>query len=183
MIALSQPRVGGGPDADPVVTIPWPAEDARRASIEATSRAALLIVEPGQPPPRDLGPLEDWTRLPLDPVELEIRASGLRTRHRLRRDGVHVDDVGVLHCGGQRVQLTQTQQALVVPLLAGIGQPVARREVEDAFHGAGGPTDPDHVRRALHRLRARVTEVGLDLHLLSGRAVLLEARTADPQFT
>ncbi len=112
--------------------------------------------------------------MPLDPVELAVRTDELRHRHRLRRCGVHVDDYGVLHTDDGQVALTKLQQALLGPLLAGIGQPVSRAEVERASACAGGPTRSGDLRRALARLRARLIVVGLGLHLLSGRALLLE---------
>ena len=159
---------------DPVATLEWPRDHDQRPLIAGRGRAALLIVERGHAPPQDLGPLEDWIRSPLDGVELAVRTDELRLRHRHRRGGVQVDDHGVLHNHGRQVGLTQVQQALMGPLLVRIGQPVSRIEVEQASRAAGGPTQPDELRRALSRLRASLGEVGLSLHLLSGRAVLLE---------
>jgi hypothetical protein len=159
---------------DPVATIEWPTHQQRRSAIARSGRAALLVVARGHAPPEDLGPLEDWIRAPLDPVELTVRTGELRLRHGLRRGGVHVDDHGVLHHDGRRVKVTRAQQALLAPLLVRIGQPVARDEVRRASSLAGGPEHPDDVRRALARLRTRLQDVGLGLHLLSGRAVLLD---------
>jgi hypothetical protein len=92
---------------------------------------------------------------------------------------VHLDDDGTLHTGDQQVSLTELQRALVVPLLARIGQPVSRALVQEASARVGATVDGDGLRRALRRLAGRLAEVGLELHLLSGRAVLLEHPDGD----
>jgi hypothetical protein len=167
VIAPTAGRASQRVDADPVVLVEWPADDSDRPRIAAGGRAALLLVAPSEPPPQDLDLLEDWLRAPIDRLELDARATELRLRHRLRRHGAHVDDHGVLHRGGRQVALTDGQRALVAPLLANIGRPVAREVV-----GAASA-------RSLSRLRARLAQVGLDLSLLSGRAVLLQPRDQD----
>ena len=179
MTASPAGRVVDLEDDTTVVTIEWPDHDDRRATIVATGRAALLVVERGQPPPTDLEPLEDWIRAPIDPIERAARVKGLRLRQQRLRGGVHLDDDRSLRVADRRVTLTEHQQALLIPLLARIGQPTPRAVVERASAQAGGPADPDHLRRALSRLRGRLAEVGLDLHLLSGRAVLLERPDSD----
>ena len=165
MTASPAGRVVDLEDDTTVVTIEWPDHDDRRAVILATGRAALLVVERGQPPPTDLDPLEDWIRAPIDPTERAARLKGLRLRQQSLLGGVHLDDDRSLRVGDHQVTLTEHQQALLIPLLARIGQPTPRDVVERASAQAGGPVDPDHLRRALGRLRGRLAEVGLDLHL------------------
>jgi hypothetical protein len=44
-----------------VALVPWPAHAVARARARAAGTPCLLVIEPGTPPPRDCGPLEDWT--------------------------------------------------------------------------------------------------------------------------
>lgn len=170
---MGTPALGRVVD-DVVATVRWPADPEGRARRDAQGRASLLVLEEGQPPPDHVGPLEDWTRAPLDPLELSTRLDGLRRRQQALRYGLTVDDDGLLRVRGQWVALTDVQQALIVPLLAQIGRPVPLDDVLAAYVAAGGQPDRRPLRRALSRLRGRVAALGVDVHLLSGRAVLLE---------
>ena len=165
--------------ADPVATVDWPTQRERRAELAATGRPRLLVVAAGQPPPEHLDSLEDWIREPIEPIELITRLDELRRRYDQRGRGLRMDDDGLLHVGRRWVALTPVQQTLVRPLLGRVGTPVPLGEVQAAYEAAGGPADPRPLHRALSRLRGRLAEIGVRLHVLSGRAVLLESPSAD----
>jgi hypothetical protein len=158
-----------------VVTIAWPAPPDVRDAVAAAGRACLLVVPAGQPPPGHVLPLEDWIREPIDPTELELRTNELARRRRVRTQDLHVDDDGLLHLGDRWVALSPVQRSLMAPLITHVGRPVPLDEVRRSYVAAGGPDDGRPLRRALARLRDRLAEIGVELHVLSGRAVLIEA--------
>ena len=183
MNAPTSGRAARAEPPDPVATIEWPSQHARRPVVARRGRAALLIVERGHAPPGDLGPLEDWTR------PRSIRSS---SRSGPTSSGSATASAEGGPCWTTRASCTTAASWWRSPLVSRpsslrcscrIGQPVPRTEVEQASREAGGPSQPDELRRALSRLRACVAEVGLGLHLLSGRAVLLEASATGGQFT
>jgi hypothetical protein len=161
------------PDGEPVVLC-WPDQQRDRDALAAARRPRLLVVAEAHPPPHCRDPLEDWIREPVDPLDQLVRLEQLRARHRARSRGVEADEGGVLSYDGRWVALTDVQLAVIRPLLADVGRPVPLTRVSSAYQAAGGADGPQALRRVLSRLRGRIGELGLELHLLSGRSVLLE---------
>ena len=167
---------------DAVVTLAWPAPPEVREAVAAAGRACLLVVPAGHPPPDTVLPLEDWIREPIDPYEQEIRIDELVRRARAATRGLVLDDDGLLRLGERWVALTPVQRSLMAPLIGQVGRAVPMADVRQAYAEAGGPDDARPLRRALSRLRARLAELDVELHVLSGRAVLVEI-PAPEQFT
>ena len=140
----------------------------------AAGRGCLLVVPAGHPPPESLLPLEDWIREPVDAYEHEVRIAELVRRARAATRGLVLDDDGLLHLGERWVALSPVQRSLMGPLISQVGRTVPLAEVQRAYTAAGGPDDPRPLRRALSRLRDRLAELDVQLHVLSGRAVLVE---------
>lgn len=159
----------------PVPLVRWPAEADRRDQLADAGLPRLLVLASDEPPPMAWDDLEDWVRSPLDPDEVEHRRATLRRRHQAsNRRAPSVDGDGVLHVGDDWLALSPLHEALVRPLVASVGRPVARRVVIDAFEAAGGSVDPQSFRSNVNRLRQRLEPLGLRLHSLNGRALLLE---------
>lgn len=174
---MSQPHTGpplGDAHAVAVPLVRWPAEAERRAALADAGLPRLLVLAADEPPPTSWDDLEDWVRSPIDAEEVEHRRATLRRRHRRTDRGLVLDDDGLLHRGSGRITLSPLQAALVAPLVAELGRPVARATVTAAFEAAGGSADPQTFRTAIHRLRLRLAPLELELHLLSGRALMLE---------
>jgi hypothetical protein len=166
------------PSDERVVTLHWPAPQDVRDAIAATGRGCLLVVPPGAPPPEPpLLPLEDWIREPVNRIEEELRIRELTRRQQARHHGLVLDGDGLLHVGERWVALSRLEQSLVAPLLTSPNRPVGLDEVRRAYVAAGGTDDLTPLRRALSRLRARLAPLEVRVHLLSGRAVLLEVTT------
>jgi hypothetical protein len=168
--------VDGGP-----VVLRWPDQRARRDALAALGRPRLLVVATGHTPPDGHDPLEDWVRDPADPVEHVIRLEGLRARHRARARGLTMDEHGVLRFRDRWVALTERQQAVIGPLMADAGRSVPLAVLQRAYCAAGGPDDRAPLQRIVTNLRKRVAELGLGVHSLSGRAVLLEVPGEAPE--
>src|SRR6188472_1930581 len=64
-----------------IALVRWPAEAVRRNELAAAGRPRLLLLEPGAAPPLAWDHLEDWTRLPADPADVEARIATLMLRN------------------------------------------------------------------------------------------------------
>ena len=91
-----------------------------------------------------------------------------------------LDNDGLLRRGDGWIALTEHQIALLRPLLHELGQPVSMVALTRAYVDAGGASERTAVRRALSRLRSRVRPLDVELHLLAGRAALLEDVRSSP---
>jgi DNA-binding response OmpR family regulator len=85
----------------------------------------------------------------------------------------HIDEFGVLRFHGGWLALSPTQEAVMRPLIAHFGKPVARADVAAATWPDGGP-DHHAIDVHIHRIRPRLKDVGLVIHALRGRGFMLE---------
>jgi hypothetical protein len=60
-----------------VAVVRWPLEAERREELVRARRPRLLLVCPGSPPPLVDDDIEDWVRLPAEPLEVALRARRL----------------------------------------------------------------------------------------------------------
>lgn len=158
----------------PVTVLEWPAQDEQRCEIARLGLPRLLLVDRDGPRPATSDPLEDWAVHPVDPSEMRVRISLLERRHEAQPPRPVLEADGTLRVGDRAVRVTERERAILAPLLAQVGQPIRRCVVDEAYVQAGGTDDPAAVRTAFTRLRKRLVEVGMVLHVLRGRAVMLE---------
>ena len=85
----------------------------------------------------------------------------------------HVDEFGVLRHRGRWLSLTPTEESIMRFLIEHFGDPVARAQVAAVTWPRGG-RDHHAINVHIHRLRPRLTELGLVIHTLRGRGFLLE---------
>lgn len=159
-----------------VALLRWPRDADLRRALAALGRARLLLVDRDADPPRLGDPLEDWIRVPSDPMELLARRRVLERRSASLAPAV-IDDDGLLRRGGAWVSLSPRETSLVRLLLEHPGELVRRRALLAA---AGSPTPPDESRlldRAVHRLRRRLEPLGLSIRTVRGSGFVLELRT------
>jgi DNA-binding response OmpR family regulator len=95
-----------------------------------------------------------------------------------RRDGdvdpPVLDEDGLLRHDGRWVSISDAQIPLVELLVRNIGRLVTSAEIRRAYTGAGGSGTATSLRSVVHRLGRRVAEVGLRLHVVRGRGVILD---------
>jgi hypothetical protein len=165
------PATDDDPTRDQGITVlRWPAEAQRRGRLAAAGQPRLLLVDAGADVPVLVDDLEDWVRCPSDPEDLVIRMDALRRRG-VERAMVPVVDDGLLRFDGHWVNIPDRQLALVTLLVRRFGRLVPSDEVAAVY----GNAQRSSVKTAVVRIRARVARVGLRLHVLRGRGVLLEA--------
>ena len=85
-----------------------------------------------------------------------------------------LDDDGLLRHGGRWVSISDAQIPLVDLLVRNIGRLVSSAEIRAAYVAAGGSGSPTSLRSVVHRLGRRVADVGLRLHVVRGRGVILD---------
>jgi hypothetical protein len=87
------------------------------------------------------------------------------------RSLVVLDGDGLLRFDGQWVAVPDGQLAVVELLVRRQGRLVRTQELLDAHRGAGGAPA---LWSLIHRVRVRVRRIGLTVHVVRGRGVVLE---------
>jgi hypothetical protein len=147
----------------PVQLVRWPAEAARRQALAADGVPRLLLIERGKPPPR-LDDDEDWIWSPADERDLWARLDRLAVQHARRLRWPRLSDEGVLDYAGRQAVVAAQCAPLLALLIDRFGQLVTRNELS----ATGGATSS-----RLAWLRATLAPIGLTIHTIRGRGVLL----------
>jgi DNA-binding winged helix-turn-helix (wHTH) protein len=159
-----------------VALVRWPSERQRLERLRLGRSPRLLLIEEGAPPEVS-DCLEDWVRMPVEEVELALRADALEIRARQHGSAPgppHLDGDGVLRVGPNWVSLPPVEARLTTLLLDRMGTVVGRESLAKAGWPEGAPG-----RNALDvhvlRLRRRLDTVGLAIRTVRSRGYLLEA--------
>ena len=173
---LSSRRPSDLPPSDQgVAFLHWPDEEDERRRLAALTQPRLLIVSEHASTPVIWDTLEDWVREPLDPVEVQARVELLARRHARTRPPVTIED-GVCCIEHRRVAVSELEQVVLELLVDRFGRPVPATELRDAYVAAGGTAGG--FQRSVSRLRNRLEPLGLDVHTLRARALMLVRRTS-----
>lgn len=155
------------------VQVHWPSEPDRRAFLASARVPRLLLVEPGAPPPLVEDALEDWIRLPAEPVDVEARLHTLAARAADGHPRPELDDDGILRFGECWVALSPVERALARVLVERFRAVVGRDTLGRSAWPGGAPT-----RNALDvhvlRLRRRLAAVGLEIRTVRSRGYLMQ---------
>ena len=160
----------------------WPAEAGRRGVALEEGHSCLWLLGPGELPP-ELGPREDWVRMPIDDDVLRDRVEQLAGRStptgRLEPGAISVDPDGLLvHCGLRVV--VPPIEAMILNRLGEVPERVVTRgELVDLVW-----SDDRRSARALdsrvHTLRGRLAPLRLTIHTIRGHGFLLAAEPSTP---
>jgi hypothetical protein len=161
------------PEPIEVHVLHWPADESQRLLLAAEGSPRLLLVASGAEPPRLLDELEDWDRAGASTADVLARRDTLlaRAAGRCREP---VLDRDILRVGTRWVAIPSTRVPVVALLLARCGEVVRPGELAAAVAAGGGSSDAAAVRAVLHRLSKSFASVGLRLHSVRGRGLLLE---------
>ncbi len=159
--------------AQGVAVRPW-ADPLHRVPDPYVHQPVLYTLDGDAPPPRGLGPLEDWIREPLDPDELAARADRLIARARTFGPVfVSFDPDGLLRVDDQILILSPTEAELVALLVPRLGEVVPRKELVAAVW-----SDQEGNLRLLNRhlvnLRKRLDGLPLTLHSVRSHGIILD---------
>jgi DNA-binding response OmpR family regulator len=157
----------------------WPEEEAARRRLAAVGAPRLLLVGADAEPPDVVDELEDWLREPLNPGDVEARR---RTLHRRRARRVElqpeIDADGLLRFGDRWVALPESQLPVVRLLLHNANQVVRTEDLVHAYVQGGGSGTESSIKALVSRLAPRLRDVGLRLHTVRRRGLILEVPSA-----
>jgi hypothetical protein len=159
-----------------VEVLRWPAQADRRRSVLESGHRCLWLLGVGELAP-ELGPDEDWVRVPADEQVIRRRIERLAGGSRSSATGpssVFVDPTGLLSYGDHRLVVPPIEAIILNRLGRTPEQVVARSELARLVWG-------DHRRSAraidsrMHTLRGRVAPLNLTIHTIRGNGFLLAA--------
>lgn len=160
-----------------VPLVRWPDEADLRDQLAHKGLPRLLVVGSEAQAPEIRDELEDWLRDPPDPADLVARIASLSHRARQRRRQPRLDEDGLLWCDRRWVVIPDGQVGVVEVLLANPRQLVRTELITSTYTAGGGSGHRATIKTMLNRLQRRFAEVGLTLHFVRGKGVILEAPT------
>lgn len=164
---------------DPAIPLlRWPDEEAERRVLEAQRRPRILVVGASDEPPVVVDELEDWLRDPPDAADLLARIASMRQRAERLRARPRLDADGLLWHDQRWVAIPDAQLCVAELLLSSADELVRTELVAATYVRHGGSGHRASVKTMLNRLQGRFAEVGLRLHFLRGKGVLLEVPAA-----
>ncbi len=158
--------------AGSVAILAWPEQQAEAEQRGRVGQPRLLLVAPNAEPPADWDGLTDWVRLPVDDRDLCARVAALQ-RLASRAPEPVLDEFDVLWRGDRWSALAPIEARMIGVLLARCGSVVSRRELGAAAWPDGMP-GTRAVDARLRRLRDRVEPLGLQIHNIRRRGLMLE---------
>lgn len=158
-----------------VVTLRWPAEDARRMALAEAGIPRLLVIDGDRPPPHISDALEDWIRVPALEVDRRARVEALRRRADIEVTGdlPSIDTDGIVRAGRAWVSVPPVEARLAALLIERFGAVVSREELGEAAW-PDGLAQRNALDVRILRLRRRIEELGLVIRTIRSRGYLLE---------
>jgi hypothetical protein len=161
--------------ADPpaIALLRWPDQDAERRRLVAHGEPRILLISQYTAPPGLLDELELWLLDGAEPSEILAAMDRLRAKTRLRRPAPALDRDGLLHFDGRWVAVPDTQIPVVDLLVRNVDRLVLNDDIRVAYESAGGSGTPSSFRTVVRRIGERLAKVGLRLHVIRRRGVIL----------
>jgi hypothetical protein len=164
--------------AGSVAILAWPEQAEEAAQCARTGQPRLLLVAPDAEPPADWDRCTDWIRLPVDDRDLCARVAALQ-RLASRAPEPVLDEFDVLWRGDRWTALAPIEARIVGVLLTRCGSVVSRRDLGAAAWPEGQP-GTRAVDARLRRLRDRIEPLGLEIHNVQRRGLMLEVADRRP---
>ncbi len=162
-----------------VELIHWPEGAMRRSELRSSDRPCLLLVAESAPPPSNLGTSEDWIRLPTSSEDIDARVETLVSRLSGRPA---IDENGIIRTAEGWVVLPSVEARLATAMLERFG-----RVTDHAALFAAGWPDQRPRRNLLdvhlHRLRRRLSPIGLQIRTVRKRGYILQRGETDSTAT
>jgi DNA-binding response OmpR family regulator len=155
-----------------VVLVEWPRETEVAERLRLARRPRLLLLSPDAVPPLSADELQDWVRVPSDPIEVRARVKALELRaQRLRTPTL--DENGRVTVGDKWVALPPIEARLMQAFVDAFATMVPRTELaERAWPDGGGTSNQLDVR--LRSLRRRLRPLRLQITAVRGRGFTLQ---------
>lgn len=164
----------------------WPAQATHRDELRREGRPCVWLLDGWELPP-ELGPFEDWVRVPVDERDLHARMQRLAGRAgggsgsgAIGPGAVAVGDDGLLVFGGRRVVVPAVEAAILNRLGETPDRVVPRSELAQ-LAWSGDARSSRALDSRIHPLRGRLAPLGLAIHTIRGRGYLLAGTVARPE--
>jgi hypothetical protein len=173
------------PPAQPVLpavaVLRWPAHEEERRSLAALGRPRILVTGPDVTPPSLLDDREVWLRGGCDAAVVVDAMERLRHGAGMAFGRPLLDEDGLLRYAGRWVDVVPAQVGVVGLLVRSYGRIVPHEDVRAAYLRGGRQVSSASIRALVKRLDARVSLVGLRLHNVRRRGIVLApSGPADP---
>jgi DNA-binding response OmpR family regulator len=156
----------------PVALLAWPRDAAQAEDLRVAGIPRLLMLSAAADPPLCEDELQDWVRIPSDPLEVNARLQALQLRaERLRQPAI--DESGRLAVGGGWIALSPIEAQLMRALVDQFGSMVTRTELAQRAWPDGTPTR-NQLDVRLRGLRRRLRPMGLRISVFRGRGFALQ---------
>jgi hypothetical protein len=174
-IEIDEPAPAGH---SPIALLRWPDQDAERRRLVARREPRILVISQYTAPPGLLDDLELWVLDGAEPHEILAAMDRLRRKTRYRRPAPTLDQDGLLHFDGRWVAVSDTQLPVVDLLVRNVDTLVRNDDLRAAYQSAGGSASSSSFRTLIGRIAHRITRVGLQLHVIRRRGVMLATTPA-----
>ena len=155
-----------------VALIAWPRDAQHAEAMRAARLPRLLMLSETADPPLCDDELQDWVRIPADPLEVSARLQALQLRAaRLRRPAI--DESGRFTVGGRWIALSPIETHLMRALVDHFGSMVTRTALAQRAWPDGSPTR-NQLDVRLRALRRRLHPMGLRISVFRGRGFALQ---------
>jgi len=154
----------------------WPAQDDRRRLLASLGEPRILLLTPGGPTPALIDDIELWIAEGGDPSDLVRGVAALQRRildSHIPPAAPALDDDGLLWFRGRWIAVSDTQLPVVDLLVQNYQRLVRNEDLSRTYLDAGGGTSPASFRTLIGRVAKRLSEVGLKLHVVRRRGVIL----------
>ena len=156
----------------PVALIVWPRDAEHAEEMRVAGLPRLLMLSAATDPPVCDDELQDWVRVPSDPMEVSARIHALQLRAaRLRWPSL--DDDGRFSVGGHWIALSPIEVRLMRVLVDQFGAMVSRADLARSAWPDTAPTR-NQLDVRLRGLRRRLHPMGLRISVFRGRGFALQ---------
>ena len=166
-----------------VEVLHWPTQEHRRRLLASLGEPRVLLLAPGSTPPNIIDDLEQWIPEAADPLAIVRGVTNLQHRLLHTRAEPILDDDGLVRFRGRWVAVSTTQMPVVDLLIQNYRRLVTHDELIRTYQDHGGSTSDASRRNFVRRIAARLADVGLRLHVVRKRGVILsdDAPTPTPK--
>lgn len=167
------------PDTTPLVDVPhvevlhWPTQERRRRLLASLGEPRVLLLAPGSAPPSVIDDLEQWVPEAADPTAIVRGVTNLQHRILHTRAEPILDDDGLVRYRGRWVAVSEAQIPVVEYLISNYRRLVTHDDLARVYRDNGGGTSDASRRNFVRRIAARVAQVGLNIHVVRKRGVIL----------
>jgi hypothetical protein len=156
-----------------VAVLRWPDQDEERRRLAALGRPRVLLTAADVVPPSLLDDREVWIPDGSDAAAVFEAMERLDRLAALAPGRPLIDPDGLLRHAGNWVEIPRAQLGVVAVLVQHYQRLVSNQAVREAYAQASGSTSTSSLNGLVQRLNTRLAKVGLTLHRVHRRGVIL----------